>query len=72
VPESIEYGSTGFPVDSYDDALRSIDRARMVDRHSVRSCFEHRFTAQRMAEDYSRIYQSVIAARVPSLFEQAA
>jgi hypothetical protein len=52
--------------------LRAIDRVQMADRHRVRRCFEHRFTAQRMAEDYSRIYQSVIAVRVPSIIEQAA
>ena len=72
VPEVIEDGANGFVVDSYDEALSAIDRVRLVDRHGVRRCFEHRFTARRMAEDYIRIYQAVIAARMPPPFEQAA
>ena len=72
VPEVIEDGANGFVVDSYDEALSAIDRVRLVDRHGVRRCFEHRFTARRMAEDYIRIYQAVIAARMPPPFAQAA
>jgi glycosyltransferase involved in cell wall biosynthesis len=71
VPEVIEDGVTGFVVGSYYDALRAINRVRVVDRHRVRRRFEHRFTARRMAEDYIRIYQAVIAARMPPPFEQA-
>lgn len=44
----------------------------MVDRRRVRGCFEQRFTARRMAEDYIRIYQTVIAARMQPPLEQAA
>jgi glycosyltransferase involved in cell wall biosynthesis len=72
VPEVIEDGATGFVVDSYDEALLAINRVRTVDRHRVRSCFEHRFTARRMAVDYIRIYEAVIAAHMPSPFVQAA
>ena len=64
VPEVIEDGVTGFVVDSYDEASRAIDRARLVDRRRVRRSFERRFTSRRMADDYLRIYETVIAARM--------
>jgi len=61
VPEVIQDGVTGFVVDSFDEALRAIDRVKTIERQRVRTTFERRFTARRMAEDYVRIYQNVIA-----------
>jgi glycosyltransferase involved in cell wall biosynthesis len=67
VPEVIEEGVTGFVVDSFDDALRAIEQIRTVNRRGVRMSFERRFTARRMAEDYIRIYQTLIDTRAPSI-----
>jgi glycosyltransferase involved in cell wall biosynthesis len=72
VPEVIQDGVTGFVVDSFDEALRAIDRVKTMERQRVRTTFERRFTARRMAEDYVRIYQNVIATCASPLFKQAA
>ncbi len=70
VPEVIEDGLTGFVVGSYDEALVVIDRVGSIDRRGVRARFERRFSSRRMAEEYVRIYDAVIEARVPRLLEQ--
>jgi glycosyltransferase involved in cell wall biosynthesis len=72
VPEVIQDGVTGFVVDSVDEALRAIDRVKTVDRKNVRKTFERRFTARRMAEDYVRIYQTVIETCATSVLKLAA
>jgi glycosyltransferase involved in cell wall biosynthesis len=72
VPEIIEEGITGFVIESYDEALRAIDRVKTLDRRQVRTSFERRFTARRMAEDYVRIYQAVIETSAHPNFKQAA
>jgi glycosyltransferase involved in cell wall biosynthesis len=71
VPELIEDGVTGFVVDSFQGALRAIDRAPDMDRTAVRANFERRFTARRMAEDYLRIYQALIQPSTSQRLEQA-
>ena len=66
VPEIIEPGVNGFVVDTLEEA---IDATRHVDRLSRRACrtsFERRFSATRMASDYVRLYQSLIASRTSS------
>lgn len=72
VPEVIQDGVTGFVVDSFDEALRAIDRVKTIERQRVRTTFERRFTARRMAEDYVRIYQNVIETCASPLFKRAA
>jgi glycosyltransferase involved in cell wall biosynthesis len=71
VSELIDDGITGFVVESYDNALSAIGKLAVVDRHAVRSQFERRFTARRMAADYLRIYEAVIAPRVSQNLERA-
>ena len=60
VPELIEDGVAGFVVDSHRDAMNAIDRVAMINRRGVRASFERRFTARRMAEDYVRVYHTLI------------
>jgi glycosyltransferase involved in cell wall biosynthesis len=60
VPEVIEEGRTGFVVDSIDAAAAAVEKARRVERRSVRAAFEERFTDHRMAADYVRVYNKVI------------
>jgi glycosyltransferase involved in cell wall biosynthesis len=60
VPEVIEDGVTGFIVDNEDEALAAIRRLPALDRRRVRRSFEHRFTARRMAEDYLRLYATLL------------
>jgi glycosyltransferase involved in cell wall biosynthesis len=63
VPEIIEDGLTGFIVESVDAAVDAVRRARLLDRGQIRRRFEERFTAERMARDYLRLYNKVLSAQ---------
>jgi glycosyltransferase involved in cell wall biosynthesis len=56
-PEVIEDGTSGFLVDSIDEAVAAVDRVRAMSREQVRHAFEARFTATRMAQDYGSAYE---------------
>ncbi len=58
VPEVIEHGSSGFIVDSIEDAVAAVDAIGTLDRAGVRARFLKRFTADRMARDYVRVYRA--------------
>jgi glycosyltransferase involved in cell wall biosynthesis len=60
VPEVIEDGVNGFIVDDIDGAVDAVGRLGEIDRATVRAAFEDRFTAERMARDYVRLYQKLI------------
>ena len=71
VEEVVEDGLTGHIVDSIEQATVSAPRMMMLDRRAVRRRFEERFTAERMAKDYVRVYNSVIRANVKLVPDQA-
>jgi glycosyltransferase involved in cell wall biosynthesis len=60
VPEVIDDGVTGFVVDSEEEAVAAIKRVSTLDRARVRSTFERRFSVGRMAQDYVRVYQTLL------------
>jgi glycosyltransferase involved in cell wall biosynthesis len=62
VPEVVDEGITGHIVDGVDEAIRKIGRVLALDRARVRRQFERRFTAERMVEDYLKIYEKLIGA----------
>jgi glycosyltransferase involved in cell wall biosynthesis len=62
VPEVIADGTSGIIVDSMDDAVAAVDMVSKLSRAHVRAEFERRFTAARMAEDYVKAYQRLLAA----------
>jgi len=55
-PEIIVDGRSGFLVDTLEEAVSAVRRVDEVSRETCRREFEQRFTAQRMARDYLRIY----------------
>jgi len=59
VPEVVDDGITGFIVDDEATAARAAGQIDLLDRTLIRTIFEQRFTARRMAEDYTRIYQDL-------------
>jgi len=61
VPEIVDHGVTGFVVDSIDAAVDAVRRIAMLDRAQVRARFEQRFSAERMARDYLRVYRTLAA-----------
>ncbi len=63
VPEIIEDGVTGFIVETEEEALAAIRRLDRLDRDRIRRRFEERFTARRMAEDYLRLFDSLVRSR---------
>ncbi len=59
VPEVVDEGITGFIVEDLRQAARCVQLAMRLDRRRCRAQFERRFTAQRMAEEYCRAYESL-------------
>jgi Glycosyl transferases group 1 len=62
IPEVLEDGASGFIVDTLDAAVLAVRRIASLDRTKVRSEFERRFTAERMAIHYLEIYDKLINA----------
>ena len=53
----------GFLVDDTDEAVEVLRRIDTIDRYSCRLDAELRFSAIRMAADYVRVYEALIARR---------
>ena len=60
VPEIVEDGLTGRIVSSVDEAARAVPELLALNRRAIRTRFEERFSAARMAADYVRIYQKML------------
>jgi hypothetical protein len=60
VPEVIDDRITGFVVPGEAEAVEAIGRLSEFDRRKVRTHFEKRFTARRMAEEYLHSYKAVV------------
>jgi glycosyltransferase involved in cell wall biosynthesis len=68
VPEVLENAVTGFIVHSEDQAVEAVRRMGTLDRARIRGEFERRFTAQRMAQNYLKLYAGLTRARrLPTL-----
>jgi glycosyltransferase involved in cell wall biosynthesis len=61
VPEVMTEGETGFVVSSMPEAVAAVQRIGTIDRTACRRVFETRFLASRMADDYVRLYEQVMA-----------
>ena len=61
ISEVIEHGATGFVCDDEEDMVQAVRRLDALDRGRCRAAFEARFTVERMAEDYVRLYDTVLA-----------
>jgi glycosyltransferase involved in cell wall biosynthesis len=60
VPEVIDDGSTGFLVESVDEAVEAVGRIAGLSRHTCRRTFEDRFDAAGMARRYLEVYQRLV------------
>ena len=60
----IEDRVSGFIVESIDEAISAVDQVRAMSRDRVRRCFEARFTATRMAQDYLAAYETLLSGTV--------
>ena len=60
VPEVIDHGITGFVVDDEAEAVKAIHQLDQLDRKRVREQFKARFTAERMAREYTEVYKTLL------------
>ena len=60
VTEIVDHGVTGLIVDSLDEAVAAVPRAKALDRLAIRRRFEERFSVERMARDYLALYDAVL------------
>ncbi len=63
-PEVVEDRITGYVVETVEEAICKLGRLLALDRGRVRRRFEQRFTADRMAQDYLKVYARLVDARV--------
>ena len=63
MPELIEDGVTGFLVDDLDAAAATLREVPRIDRHACRTHVEARFSAERMVDDYIRLYERIVERR---------
>jgi len=59
VSEVIDDGVSGLIVESVEEAVAAVERAKSMSREACRNVFEERFTARRMANDYLKLYKIV-------------
>ena len=65
VREIITDGVSGRIVSDVESAVRAVDEIDRIDRRRCRAEFETRFTAERMARDYIKIYKRVLSGLGP-------
>jgi glycosyltransferase involved in cell wall biosynthesis len=57
VSEIVTEGVSGFIVDGLEGAVRATAEVGGLDRRACREAFERRFTVERMASEYVRLYR---------------
>ena len=60
IPEIIEDRGTGFVCEGLDEMTAAIQRIPEIDRRRCRWTFEQRFSVERMAQDYLRVYERAL------------
>lgn len=60
--EVIDDGRSGYLVNSIDAAVVAVERCALLPRQSVRGCFDRRFTARHMAEEYLELFSAAIGS----------
>lgn len=67
VPEVVDPGVTGYIVHDMNEAVRTAGVVQALDRRRVRAQFERRFSAARMAREYTDLYATLIERRVSDI-----
>ncbi len=60
VPEVIKHKKTGFIVKNVDEAIESLKKIDQIDRRDCRKWVEEKFTSEKMANGYEKIYSKVL------------
>ena len=66
VPEIVKPGVSGYIAGTVDELAAAVRQAIELPREKVRAEFERRFTVNRMAQAYERVYRRLIAMRKPA------
>jgi glycosyltransferase involved in cell wall biosynthesis len=66
MPEIVSHGETGFLVSSVEEAVAAVERLHHISRARCRDEAVRRFSADRMADDYVRLYELVVAPPRPT------
>jgi glycosyltransferase involved in cell wall biosynthesis len=66
VPEVVETGVSGYMIRTIEEGVAAVGKIDRLSRVRCRQFFEDRFTAERMAQDYVRLYEQLIAERKDS------
>ncbi|HOJ13646.1 MAG TPA: glycosyltransferase family 4 protein [Deltaproteobacteria bacterium] len=61
MPEIVRHGVTGFLVRDVDAMVDAVPRVRDLDRAQARRWVEERFSAERMVDDYARLYELIVS-----------
>jgi glycosyltransferase involved in cell wall biosynthesis len=61
MPELVRHGATGFLVTDPREAVDAVRRVPTLDRGLCRREAETRFTADRMVDDYERLFERVVS-----------
>jgi glycosyltransferase involved in cell wall biosynthesis len=67
VPEVLEHGVTGFIVQSEAEAAFAVSRLDRFDRNLIRREFKRRFSIGAMAQNYARLYETLLDATEDTL-----
>lgn len=63
---------TGFVVDTIDEAVEAVKNIHMISRQQCRKHFQSKFTAERMVQNYLKVYEKLInAERIEPVDPQA-
>jgi len=66
-PEIVDEGVTGFCAGSTDELVQAAREAVSLDRRRVRTHAEGRFSAERMAREYVRVYEELLSKRAAGI-----
>jgi glycosyltransferase involved in cell wall biosynthesis len=59
VPEIVEEGVSGYTAQSKEEFIQALGQCLALDRRQIHLRAAQRFSADRMARDYARVYESV-------------
>jgi len=59
VPEIVDEGITGHAAESKEEFLEAVRKCWTLDRRQIRQRAEQRFSAERMAREYLRVYEQI-------------
>ncbi len=72
IPEIIDDTETGFVCEGLDEMTAAVQGIPKIDRRRCRLAFEERFSVERMAQDYLRVYEQLALGRTGERETEAA